>query len=610
MAQRAFAGEGFYAGNRRLRADLFDFSPSEVAASQCDSLQLRLAGHDLLGAEPAGVSDDPVLRFFDLLCGAHRRLLQEARFFVPDEVELIEYRREQRSLRVAVPVVHFQPGLATDLFRNLANGFAKSARENASLDDWLARLRGQLADRDRPSLNTFNFIGTAFELGLPVIELPARQMQIGHGARAAVLKGSITHKTSSIGVTAARQKSLCNALLARAGFPVAQGWPVANLDDARCRADELGYPVVVKPADLDGGEAVSCDIRSEEELEQGFRLARAASPNVIVEKHIAGRDYRLLFYEDELLARIERIPGGVTGNGVDSIAQLLERMNADPTRHRGRDAFRYPLDFDEEARLMLRRRGMTGKSVPADGEFVQLRRAANFALGGTVVRIEDEIHPDNIDLCRRAMRLLRLDLAGLDLLLPDIARSWREGGGVVCEVNAQPFIGSVLSRNAYAEILKQLVPGSGRIPLVLVIGELPPSAINTLVARVPQLAVVDADGARMSGRPLTIAGLPWLHACEAALLDPQVAAGLFILPPQAAGTLLSPADRFSAAYLLEVEAGAGAEGLPADLLALLRRAAGNVVAHGRYRRVLKRAGLEFRPLAAKELVEELVAALS
>jgi cyanophycin synthetase len=608
MAQRALAGSGFYAGSRRLPADLFDLSPPPLTAAQCDALAARLAGHDLLSAAPTDAPDDPTLRFFELLCGVHRGLLQQARFFVPDEVELIEYRREQRALRVAVPAVHFQPGLSSALFRNLANGLGRSAREDSSLDDWLTRLRGQLADRDRPSVNTFSFVGTAFELGMPVIELPARQMQIGHGNRAAVFKGSITHRTSSIGVSMAKQKPVCNALLAQAGFPIADGWQVANLEQARRRADELGYPVVVKPADLDGGEAVSCDIRSEEELEQGFRLARAASPNVIVEKHIVGRDFRLLFYNDELLARIERFPGGVTGNGVDSIAQLLERMNADPTRHRGRDAFRYPLDFDDEARLMLRRRGMSAESVPADGEFVQLRRAANFALGGTVARVEQEIHPDNIDLCRRAMRLLRLDLAGLDLILPDIAQSWREGGGVICEVNAQPFIGTVLSRNVYTEILPGLVTGDGRIPLVLVIGALDEAAVETIVARVPQLAVIDGDGARLGRHPLTVRGTPWLQACQAALLDPQVAAALCILDPARHPVIPSPVDRFSAAYLLDGLPGDDAD-LPQHLAAMLARAGGNLAAAAEYGPALKRAGLSHRVIEAGGLIDELVEAL-
>lgn len=606
MAQRAFAGPGFYVGSRRLPADLLDLSPPAMTASQCDALEARLAAQDLLAPEPAGAPDDPVLRFFDLVCGAHQRLLEQARFFVPDGIELIEYSSEQRLLRAAVPVVHFQPGLASALFRNLANGFARSAREDAPLDGWLAQLRGQLADRDRPSVNTFNFVGTAFELGLPVIELPMRQMQVGHGNRAAMLKGSITHVTSNIGVSVAKQKSVCNALLAQAGFPVAEGWQVPDFDQARRRAEELGYPVVVKPADLDGGEAVSCDIRSKEELEQGFRLARAASPNVMVEKHIVGRDFRLLFYKDELLARIERFPGGVIGNGVDSIAQLLERMNADPDRHRGRDAFRYPLDFDDEAQLMLRRRGMAAESIPADGEFVQLRRAANFALGGTVARIEEDIHPDNIDLCRRAMRLLRLDLAGLDLILPDIAQSWREGGGVICEVNAQPFIGTVLGRNMYIDIFQGLVTGDGRIPLVLALGPVDPATIEAAVARVPQLAVIDAQGARLGGHPLTRSTMSWVQACQAAVMDPQTAAALCILDPADPSAEFSPVDRFSAAFVLS----AGGAELPSHLVALLRRTGGNIVASTEQGAILDRAGLSWRPADPKNLLEDLVAALS
>jgi cyanophycin synthetase len=238
-----------------------------------------------------------------------------------------------------------------------------------------------------------------------------------------------------------------------------------------------------------------------------------------------------------------------------------------------------------------------------------LRRAANFALGGTVIRVEEEIHPDNLDLCCRAMRLLRLDLAGLDLLMPDITRSWREVGGVICEINAQPFIGSVLSRNVYAEILQQLVPGTGRIPLVLFVGELDHATTEALAARVPQLAVVDAQGARLNGHPLTASGAPWLNACEAALLDQQVGAALLVLPSAANAPVLSPVDRFSAAYLA-AGAIAGEEDLSAGLIALLRRADGNLAAAAEHGPALDRAGLDWRVADAGNLVDDLVAGLS
>lgn len=603
--RRRNPGPAYFVGGGRCPADLVELSPPPLTQAQCASLADMLALNDL--APEATPPNEPPLRFFTLVGAAHVKLLRNARFFVPEEAELIGFHADEQGLRIAVPRILFHAGLSTQLFLNLTKGFAHIAQQGGEIAPWLAKLKEQLASRDRPSSNSYNFTRAAFELGLPVIEWPSRQMQIGYGNRGTVLRGSITQDTASIGVTVAKQKGVCKALLSQAGFPVAEGAQVASLAQAREHAVVLGYPVVIKPADLDGGEAVCCDIRSDEELVQGFEVARAASPNVVIERHIDGRDYRLLFFRGELIKQIERVPGGVTGNGHDSVEQLLAQMNADPARRSGRDSTLYPLEFDQEAALMLRRRSMTLASVPADGEWLQLRRAANFSLGGTAKLIEGEIHPDNLDLCRRALRLLRLDLAGLDLLLPDITRSWREAGGVICEINAQPFIGETIRRNSFNEILEGLLPEGGRIPLILVLGALDGATIEAVAARVPQLAVIDEHGARLDGHPLTRGTMSWLQACQAAVMDPETAAALCILDPLDPSAVFSPVDRFSAAYVLS--AGEDPE-LPPHLVALLRRAGDNLAASAELGPMFDRAGLPWRPADPEALLEDLVAALS
>jgi hypothetical protein len=60
---------------------------------------------------------------------------------------------------------------------------------------------------------------------------------------------------------------------------------------------------------------------------------------------------------------------------------------------------------------------------------------------------------------------LRLDLAGVDLLIPDISQSYKKVGGVICEVNAQPQ----LSKHLPYELLQKLVTNFGRIPTVMIL---------------------------------------------------------------------------------------------------------------------------------------------
>jgi cyanophycin synthetase len=550
----------YYAGAGRLQTYPVALSVPQVGAAQYAFLAAELTRLGL----PADADETahPTCRLCELAIGAHAALLRDAGFFFPEPAQIVHSDPERGKFSIAVPKIPTGKDLSADLFLKLINLCARSANHGTAIDGWVGMVRKELAATPHPITTAAHIARAAYELEMPMLEWRHPFLQVGYGRNAIILSGSITQFSPSIGVHFAREKTWTNELLANAGMPVAQGVLVTDPAHAREQAAAIGYPVVIKPADRDGGTAVSSGIAGPDEIEQAFARARAASEKVLLEKHIDGLDYRLLFFRDELLIAIERTPGAVTGNGRDTVATLLQDLN----RERAKGTLLHAIAFDHEAELMLERAGLTAESVPEDGRFVPLRRAANHALGGSV-RLAEDIHPDNLDLARRAMRLLRLDIAGLDLILPDIAKSWHETGGVVCEINAQPFIGEPITRDFYKEILQQIVPQGGRIPLVLVVGSLEQATIAALVKQIPGLAVADAHGTLRDGNPLAPKGATWQHAVQAALYDQATNAVLCVLDPARPIPALSPADRFEAAFVLDTPE----RGINAALAALLGR---------------------------------------
>ena len=63
------------------------------------------------------------------------------------------------------------------------------------------------------------------------------------------------------------------------------------------------------------------------------------------------------------------------------------------------------------------------------GRFVQLKLTGNMSTGGTSIDRTDDIHPDNVEIARQAAMVVGLDVAGIDFITPDIARSVREQRG-------------------------------------------------------------------------------------------------------------------------------------------------------------------------------------
>lgn len=343
-------------------------------------------------------------------------------------------------------------------------------QRDPALEAEFTRLHGVLAKTNFRSSNVPRFVRAAHALGLPLRELPGQFLLVGEGAHSRWLDSTFTDATPFIATQLARSKLLSAAHMRIAGLPVPQHRLVASASDAQAAAMALGYPVVIKPANLDGGTGVAAGLQNADEVAIAYDTARRLSPEVMVEKHIAGRDYRLTVFQDRLVWAVERVPAGVTGDGARSIAELVGAANADPRRGSGDHAALKRLVLDAEAETLLAQAGMSAADVPEAGRFVRLRRAANVASGGMPVAVFDKVHPDNARLAVRAAATLRLDLAGVDLIIPDIARSWREGGAAICEVNAQPQLGGTTSAHVYPHILQAMVPGDGRIACIILAG--------------------------------------------------------------------------------------------------------------------------------------------
>ncbi len=409
------------------------------------------------------------------------------------------------------------------------------------------RLEELLASfRDRAVTAGLNrrWLVAALERNIPWLHVADSLYQFGWGVKGRLLDGTFTDRTSAIAARVARNKVVAGHVLRGAGFPVARQKPVNSADDAVRQAEQLGWPVVIKPVDLDGGVGVATGLGNAAEVRAAYERARQHAENILLENHVAGKDYRVIVLDGGVVGVWERIPGGVRGDGRNKVRDLLAQENADPRRQPAAQR-RKQIVLDTEATELLEMQGLRLDDVPAAGRFVRLRRTANIASGGSAEEIaQSAVHPDNRLLCERAARLLRLDLAGVDLLMPDIGRSWFEGGAVICEVNAQPQLASEIP----AVLMRALVSGNGRIPVMLVIDDSGNQGwLRTVLAalRDKGVHVGCALGGEVTsgGKPIVSDATTAVQAAQVLLRDPAVEVLILCLQDMAQLKNGFPVDR-------------------------------------------------------------------
>lgn len=435
----------------------------------------------------------------------------------------------------------------------LATGEREAAL--AALRKRYVSLRQVLARHALAGLNSMHFLEAAHTLRIEHTPWVDTIWAYGHGRNRLLLNSSVTGATPQIGVAIAKDKLRCSAVLRAAGLPAAQSGFAPNVEAAVKIAQQIGYPVVVKPTDMDQGAGVTAGIEDEADLRRAFEAAAKTSKRIMVEKHHYGRDYRVTVLHGKVIKIMDRRPGGVTGDGKSTVIQLVEALNAHDRETRAQHGRqRAPMRIDEEALKLLSAKGYTPESVLPEGEFVALRRRANISAGGTYQILPPEsLHPDNRMLAINAALALGLDVAGIDVISGDPEKSWRETGGIIVEVNAQPQIGYRDTESIFGDILVTLLRGKGDIPVHLLLtqdGLKPPASLPQLAAGVKCNAASWGTDAWVAGAGLLGPFASSFHAGKGILLDRRVESAVIAMSEKDVLRFGLPAAKFSSIRLI------------------------------------------------------------
>src|SRR4029079_1834504 len=225
-----------------------------------------------------------------------------------------------------------------------------------------------LHESSRLGPSTGAIVEEARRRGIPVRRLNNYSLvQLGLGRNLHRIQATLTDSTSAIGVEIAQDKDDTKRVLGNIGLPVPKGDVVRTIEGAIETADEIGYPVILKPLAANHGRGISGRLADADQLRAAWEKSSAYGSRIVVEQFAEGRDHRVLVINGKVVAVAERVPAHVVGDGKSTISKLIENGNNDPRRGVGHTKILTKLPTDRTTEEFLAASGKTFDSIPKRG---------------------------------------------------------------------------------------------------------------------------------------------------------------------------------------------------------------------------------------------------
>jgi len=229
-------------------------------------------------------------------------------------------------------------------------------------------------------------------------------------------------------------KSAFKKKFSKAGLPVPKVGSVWNFRQAKKIFRKIPKPVIVKPRAGSRGRHSTTFINTEAELRKAYKIAKQLCFWVIVEQHIKGPVYRATLVDFKLRGVLRGDPPQVTGDGKQSIEELVTLKNQQP--HEGvKDVV-----LDEKTNIFLSRQNLHRASVLPAGEKIALSEKIGVNYGGSSSEDFEICHEDNKKLFELAAKVADDPIVGFDYIISDIAKSYKGQTTGFIEANSMPFI--------------------------------------------------------------------------------------------------------------------------------------------------------------------------
>lgn len=226
-----------------------------------------------------------------------------------------------------------------------------------------------------------------------------------------LLVSTCSDKSSAAGKSIADSKVKTKRLAEHVGIPQPASIACRDIREARKFLAVHGS-IVTKPTMGRGGNGVTTNIRTNDELTRAYAFAKKYSKLVVVQQHITGDDVRILIVAGKFCSAVIRKPATIIGNSVSTIKELIDMANTEPSRNDETRSSLMHINLVAAERFL----GTSINTIPRLGDKVRVIGPSNVSLGGSVHEATHLVTPPIITDAIKITKQLGLGICGVDIM--------------------------------------------------------------------------------------------------------------------------------------------------------------------------------------------------
>jgi cyanophycin synthetase len=319
----------------------------------------------------------------------------------------------------------------------VANIFYIGYRLKEAFQVWRSDTRLALEHRSRFYTDLWG--DAASRLGASIEIVGDDILEIRRGSISTRVQQNATAIDRVVDVAVTVNKPLVHRLLARRHLqtPNYCEFTLNEISKAAAFVESAASKCVVKPANGGGGRGVTTGVTRTIDLVRAAAHAAVYGRKLLVEEHVRGDVYRLLYLDGLLMDAVLRRPSTVIADGKSTVRELI-RLENEARLKEGPNLAHALILIDLDVQRTLANQGLTLSSVPKQGVAVTLKTVINDNSQRDNFTAKHLLCKSIIDDGAAAAAAVGVRLAGIDLITPDPRVPLAESGGVILEVNTTP----------------------------------------------------------------------------------------------------------------------------------------------------------------------------